>query len=85
MIQVKLISHFLGNTIFDSQDGQEYYAGDAQNIAKEYHQVFEKFKLKIQGIAVDNAFQFFHHITSHSTDVVGNDIAGPLQICLADF
>ena len=77
---------FSGETqFFDSQDGQEYYAGDAQNIAKEYHQVFEKFKLKIQGTAVDNAFQFFHHITSHSTEVVGNDIVGPLQICLADF
>ena len=77
---------FSGETqFFNTENNQHYYAGEAQHIAKQYHQVFEKHKLHTQKIAIENRFQYYHHITNQSVDEASSDIVELLSLCLADI
>ena len=77
---------FSGETqFFNTENNQHYYAGEAQHIAKQYHRVFEKHKLHTQKIAIENRFQYYHHITNQSVDEASSDIVELLSLCLADI
>ena len=77
---------FSGETqFFNTENNQHYYAGEAQHIAKQYHEVFEKHKLHTQKIAIENRFQYYHHITNQSVDEASSDIVELLSLCLADI
>jgi uncharacterized protein (DUF58 family) len=77
---------FSGETqFFNTENNQHYYAGEAQHIAKQYHRVFEKHKLHTQKIAIENRFQYYHHITNQSLDEASSDIVELLSLCLADI
>ncbi len=77
---------FSGETQFFSiENNQEYYAGDAKLVAEQYHKVFEKHKLQIKETAIENRFQYYHHVTNQSVDAAGHDIVESLSFCLADI
>lgn len=77
---------FSGETqFFDTKSNQEYYAGEAQHLSEKYQKVFEKHKLQIQESAIENRFQYYHHVTNQSVGEVSNGIIKLLNACLADI
>ena len=77
---------FSGETQFFSiENNQEYYAGDAELVAEQYHKVFEKHKLQIKETSIENRFQYYHHVTNQPVDAAGHDIVESLSFCLADI